>query len=607
MNTINQFSLAVAAIALTVGSATAQVDNGDFSNATKAPRTFNQLNLANGWSNGNGGTTDFYHNNSKKCSNMGTASNRLGEQAPFKGDGYAGIIAYQNDKSSGFSIQDMAVVETEGYGKYSEYITTKLNKALTAGQSYKVTYYVSLAENSGYAVSGFGASLTSESVNQKSNAYIMTTPQVVTSNVVDSKSKWTKIEGTFTAKGGEQYLTIGVFNEPASSKAVGGGNGVNSIRAYYFVDGVSVGAGVPEKDSDNDGLSDAMEASIGTNPNNPDTDNDGYNDGEEITGIDDSSTSDFEATFKSDPMDDCDPSTEGGNCDADGDGLTNDEESKLGTSPDMADSDGDGVNDGEDACPTIAGDDKGCPKVDNSGPDSDKDGLSDAMEAKIGTNPNNPDSDGDGLNDGEEFLGADSPSTSANASGKSNPKDACDPFTSGKDCDPDGDGLTNAVEAKLGTDGNNPDTDGDSVNDKADHCPTVAGTVAAAGCALDEELLAQIKSASEHIYFNSGKSTIKGESYPDLNKLAEIFKAHPEVKASIEGHTDSQGNDQMNLNLSKARAKAVKDYLINKGVDADHLASEGYGETQPVADNGTAAGRAKNRRVIVQTTMYKAK
>lgn len=167
--------------------------------------------------------------------------------------------------------------------------------------------------------------------------------------------------------------------------------------------------------------------------------------------------------------------------------------------------------------------------------------------------------------------------------------------------------MTDAEEKKIGTDPNNPDTDGDSVGDKEDHCPLIAGTVAAHGCALDEELLDQIKSASEHIYFNSGKSTIKAESYPDLDKLAAIFKQHTEVKASIEGHTDSQGDDQMNLNLSKARAKAVKDYLIKKGVDADHLSSEGYGETRPVADNGTSAGRAKNRRVIVQTTMYKPK
>ena len=63
----------------------------------------------------------------------------------------------------------------------------------------------------------------------------------------------------------------------------------------------------------------------------------------------------------------------------------------------------------------------------------------------------------------------------------------------------------------------------------------------------------------------------------------------------------------MNLNLSKGRAKAVKDYLIKKGVDADHLSSQVYDEKRPLADNSTAAGRAKNRRVIIQTRIYKVK
>ena len=63
----------------------------------------------------------------------------------------------------------------------------------------------------------------------------------------------------------------------------------------------------------------------------------------------------------------------------------------------------------------------------------------------------------------------------------------------------------------------------------------------------------------------------------------------------------------MNLKLSKSRAKAAADYLINKGVKSDHITSQGYGETQPIADNGTSAGRAKNRRVIIQTTTYTVK
>ena len=161
-----------------------------------------------------------------------------------------------------------------------------------------------------------------DALNQKSNAYIMTTPQVVTNNVVDSKTEWTKISGTFTAQGGEQYLTIGVFNKPASSKAVSGGNGTNGIRAYYFVDGVSIGSGVSEKDSDGDGITDVAEASIGTNPNNPDTDGDGLNDGEEVNGIDASSTT-LVASAKSDPKNGCDPLQNGPDCDADNDGLTN--------------------------------------------------------------------------------------------------------------------------------------------------------------------------------------------------------------------------------------------------------------------------------------------
>lgn len=606
MKTHIKFTLATLALAISASSASAQVSNGDFSSATKAPRTFNQINLASGWSNANGGTADFYHNNASKCSNMGTTDNRLGQQAAFKGEGYAGIITYQNDKSSSFSLNDMAVVEGDGYGKYSEYITTKLDASLTAGKSYSFTYYVSLAENSGYAVSGFGAYFSKDAMNQKSNAHIMATPQVVTSNVVSSKTEWTKITGTFTATGGEQFVTIGVFNAPASSKAVGGGNGVNSIRAYYFVDGVSIGAGVDEKDTDKDGLSDATEASIGTNPNNPDSDGDGLNDGEEVNGIDSPSTK-LVASVKSDPKNACDPIKTGADCDADGDGLTNAQEAKLGTNPNNPDTDGDGVNDKMDECPMEAGTEKGCPKIDNSGVDTDKDGLSDAMETKIGTNPKMADSDSDGLNDGEEVLGKDSPSTNLVASKKSDPKNPCDPINTGGGCDIDGDGLTNDQEAKLGTNPNNPDTDGDSVNDKADKCPLAAGTVAAGGCALDADLLAQIKKASENIYFNSGKSTIKTESYADLDKLAGILKAHPEVKATIEGHTDSQGNDQMNLDLSKARAKAVKDYLVGKGVDADHLTSEGFGETRPIATNDTAEGRAKNRRVIVETTMYKVK
>ena len=72
---------------------------------------------------------------------------------------------------------------------------------------------------------------------------------------------------------------------------------------------------------------------------------------------------------------------------------------------------------------------------------------------------------------------------------------------------------------------------------------------------------------------------------------------HPEYDLAIEGHTDSQGDDAMNLDLSKRRAKRAMDYLISKGISKDRLSSEGFGETRPVADNSTSEGRAQNRRV----------
>ena len=542
MKNVKQFLFVVGILTIS-SSSNAQVENGDFSNATKTPRSFNQINLSKGWSNANGGTADFYHKNATNFSNKGVPSNQLGSQETYQGTGYAGIITYSNDKTIDLksSLGNMSPTAVNGYQKYSEYITTKLNTPLTAGQSYNVTYYVSLAESSGYAVNGFGALLTKEPINQKSNAFIMKTAQVTSEEVINSQTKWTQISGTFIAKGGEQFLTIGVFNGPKSIKAISGGTGVNRIRAYYYVDGVSIAhSQQTQKDSDGDGIADSK--------------------------------------------DEC--------------------PNQKGTINGCPDSDGDGIVDLKDPCPKLPGEDNGCPKA-NDGIDTDNDGISDIAEKGLGTDPNNSDTDGDGINDGEEITGKDALSTSIVATKRSNPKDACDPLFKGSDCDEDGDGLTTAQESAKGTDPKNPDSDGDSVRDDKDECPQIAGYAKNNGCALSKDELTAIKKASEHIYFNSGSSVIKKESYSDLNELASILIKHPEVKATVEGHTDSQGNDQMNLNLSKSRAKAVKNYLVNKGVKTDHVSSEGYGETKPIADNRTSEGRAKNRRVIVQTSVYK--
>jgi OOP family OmpA-OmpF porin len=99
------------------------------------------------------------------------------------------------------------------------------------------------------------------------------------------------------------------------------------------------------------------------------------------------------------------------------------------------------------------------------------------------------------------------------------------------------------------------------------------------------------------INFEYDKAEIKTDSYTLLEKLIEVSKGCPDAKIMIEGHTDSDGSKGYNQRLSEKRAKAVKTYLIGKGVAKSRLDSIGYGETKPVADNSTDAGKERNRRI----------
>lgn len=100
-----------------------------------------------------------------------------------------------------------------------------------------------------------------------------------------------------------------------------------------------------------------------------------------------------------------------------------------------------------------------------------------------------------------------------------------------------------------------------------------------------------------YINFDSGKSTIKKESMPVVEQIIEMMKQAPDIKISIEGHTDSDGSNESNLKLSDARAKAVLDAIVKGGIDKSRLTSAGFGEDKPIADNKTEEGKAKNRRV----------
>ncbi len=99
------------------------------------------------------------------------------------------------------------------------------------------------------------------------------------------------------------------------------------------------------------------------------------------------------------------------------------------------------------------------------------------------------------------------------------------------------------------------------------------------------------------VYFDTNKSDVKGTSATTLDKLAGIFKEYPKSVILVEGHTDSAGPEDYNMNLSKQRAESVTNYLVSKGISSGRFTTKWYGELQPRASNETSEGKAKNRRV----------
>jgi outer membrane protein OmpA-like peptidoglycan-associated protein len=104
---------------------------------------------------------------------------------------------------------------------------------------------------------------------------------------------------------------------------------------------------------------------------------------------------------------------------------------------------------------------------------------------------------------------------------------------------------------------------------------------------------------SSGVYFDTNKFNINAASQATLNKLIGVFKEYPDTNLLVVGHTDSQGADDYNLTLSKNRAYAVTNYLTANGINSGRLTTNWFGETQPLHDNNTAEGRAKNRRVNI--------
>jgi outer membrane protein OmpA-like peptidoglycan-associated protein len=254
--------------------------------------------------------------------------------------------------------------------------------------------------------------------------------------------------------------------------------------------------------------------------------------------------------------------------DSDGDGVA-DKDDKCASQPGFAryqgcpipDSDNDGIHDEADKCPNQAGLAKynGCPV-----PDRDKDGINDEQDkcpdqpgiAKYNGCPI-PDTDRDGINDEE---------------------DKCPSIA----------GLAKYNGCPV------PDTDGDGINDEEDRCPDVRGIPEMMGCPAIE------KFDAHEVTFATGKAVLTAAGKKELDIVVNYMTTHPNVRVKLDGYTDNTGTDKVNTPLSEKRAAAAAAYLSSKGIDASRISSEGHGPADPVADNKTAAGRAKNRRVEVK-------
>ena len=176
--------------------------------------------------------------------------------------------------------------------------------------------------------------------------------------------------------------------------------------------------------------------------------------------------------------------------------------------------------------------------------------------------------------------------------------------------DRDGDGVPDAEDRCPDQPGpaeleGCPDRDGDGVPDIDDRCPDQPGPPQNDGCPLaagaplvEIEVDRSRLSLRDAITFDSGRDTLRSESSRVLDEVARALLAHPELsRVRVDGHTDSVGGRAYNQDLSARRARAVVRALVQRGVTADRLTSEGFGFDRPLASNTTALGRAKNRRV----------
>ncbi len=282
----------------------------------------------------------------------------------------------------------------------------------------------------------------------------------------------------------------------------------------------------------------------------------------------------------------------GAKVDTDGDGVADKRDECPGTPEGVVvdkkgcpiDTDGDGVPDYQDECPLLAGTVKGCP-------DADGDGVADKNDKcpnvkGVAQFAGCPDTDGDGVQDSE---------------------DAC-PKVKGlkelKGCpDSDGDGVIDSKDKcpytkpgyKVDANGCALDNDKDGVPNEEDKCPNLKGAKDNYGCPVaDQSVIAT------NLEFATASNVLRVRSKRILVKVAEEVKKYPFYTLKISGYCDSRGTEEYNMGLSIRRAEAAKKFLLAKGVNPNQIITQGFGESNPIATNKTAAGRQLNRRVMFE-------
>jgi len=230
-------------------------------------------------------------------------------------------------------------------------------------------------------------------------------------------------------------------------------------------------------------------------------------------------------------------------------------------------------------------------------PDGDRDTVPDGRDEcpnmpALTANGCPPDTDGDGVFDPDDHCPREKGIAPDGCPDRDSDKDGiplpCDLCPEEKGVQPDGCPVR--------------DTDGDGILDDKDKCPkepeTANGFEDADGCP-DEvpKEVAAFTGVIQGIEFDRAKATIRNTSVRTLSKAVDVLKKHPSVRVEISGHTSSEGDAEFNQKLSEERAAAVKAWLVDHGIESDRIETRGAGPSEPIADNKTAAGRAKNRRI----------